>query len=96
MATINVEVPNNKVDNLVALYKARYNVVDKFDTTEQKLEFLGKMLSHETVVIIRQTIVEQAQAQAKTTILADDDIKETPFEAEQSAKVLNVSAEGIK
>lgn len=90
MATVNVEIPDDKVDGLVDMYKARYGVTDGIKEAD-KLDFLGKMLSHETVQIIRQVIVEQAQAQATAAIKADTSINKTVFEAELETKAASLN-----
>ena len=86
MATINVVLPDDKIDNLVDMFKARYGITENISKVQDKLDFLGKILSHETIQIIRQAIVEEAQRVAQGQILADNGIKKTAFEAELEAK----------
>lgn len=92
MARVNVEIPDDKVDGLVDMYKARYGVIDEMTKSSDKLEFLGKMLSHETIQIIRQTIIEQAQIQAQGIIKADASINKTAFEIEAEARSESLGA----
>lgn len=94
MANITVTVPDDKIDLLTELYQKRYGLTDSLATTKAKTDFLGKVLSHETVGIVRQVIIETAQAQAKEVIKADASINKTDFEAElENKSILGATVE---
>lgn len=86
MANITVTVPDDKLDLLVELYQKRYGLTEELTTAKAKSDFLGKLLSHEAVTIVRQVILEAAQAQAAQTIKTDASISKTDFEAELESK----------
>jgi len=90
---INIDLPDAKIDALVAIYQARYGQTDSFTKTADKKQFLEKIVQHELLSIVRQQIVEEAQVAARTQILADTDINKTLFEAdlEEKASTMNVA-----
>lgn len=91
---VTFNVPDGKVETLVAFYAQRWGTdPTTVDTDAKKKELISKF--HETAVIdvLRALIQEQANIQAKAVIKADDDLKETPLEVEAKNKSLSLPIE---
>lgn len=82
---ITIDIPDGKVDNLVDLYNQKYQLEKPTTNAEQK-DFLGKIIQHEHITLLRQVIAKQKEEEAKQVIMADTDIAESSIEAEIKAK----------
>lgn len=91
---IAIQIPDGKVDELVALYDQKYQIgVPK--TQVEKKDFLSKVIQHEHITLLRQIVTKQKEEEAKQIILADSDIAESAIEAELNAKQAEKQAKAM-
>jgi hypothetical protein len=85
MATLNIEIPDAKANQLVEFYAKKYNL-EVPTTLAKKKAFLEKAIVHEHIVLMRTVIAKQKEQEALQAIQADPDIAQSSLEAEQQAK----------
>lgn len=85
MATLNIEIPDAKANQLVEFYAKKYNLPVP-DTQAKKKAFLEKAIVHEHIILMRTVIAKQKEQEAIQAIQADPDIAQSPLEVEVQAK----------
>lgn len=84
---INVDIPDSRVDQAVNMYLQKYQL-DVPKTSNDKKDFLSKVLTQDLVNCFRNEVVEQKRREAEAEIMATQDIAKTPLETELETKKL--------